>query len=80
MGETTSHRESRGLDIRGIPWMNEGAIDDCLPEELNIPHSNWLRVGQFLGKHLHTPQNTTSQAPAESSRQTMGIPISSMLI
>jgi hypothetical protein len=33
-------------------WVHIGAVDDCLPQFLDIPGCNWLRVGQFCGKYL----------------------------
>lgn len=42
------------IDDHGGSWVHTGAIDDCLPQLLNVPGGNWLRVGQFCGKHLET--------------------------
>lgn len=45
--------------------MHIGAVDDCLPQFLNVPGSNWLRVGQFRGKHLKTRSRYKNSGWAE---------------
>ena len=44
----------RRMERRDLPGMNLGAIYNSLAKFLHVPMSNWLGVGQFSCKNLHT--------------------------
>lgn len=45
--------------------MHIGAVDDRLPQFLNVPGGDWLRVGQLCGKHLETRSGCENSGWAE---------------
>lgn len=46
-----------------------GAVDDRLPQFLNVPGGDWLRVGQLCGKHLETRRGYENSGWAEKGQK-----------
>ena len=57
------------VDDHGGSGVHVGAVDDGLPQFLNVPGGDWLRVGQLCGKHLETRRGYENSGWAEKGQK-----------